>query len=65
MSSGLDPMNIAVEGDWHWNVDPMGAATQGYIQFFVVLIRTEVIRLASNFYRVVNLVSAVVTPQGE
>ena len=59
MATGLDPMNLATEGVWSWNVDELARATLGYIQGYVVLIRTEVIRLKSAITRIVNLKGSV------
>lgn len=50
----LDPMVIATKGVSTWDVDPLGKATQGYIQSFVQLIWREIIRLTSGFVQIIN-----------
>jgi hypothetical protein len=53
----LDPMVIATKGVWTWNVDPMGKATQGYIQQYIQMVLREVVRLTSGIVRIINLES--------
>lgn len=59
MTTGLDPMNLATEGVWLWNVDSLARATLGYIQDYVALIRTEIIRFKSAITRIVRMESGL------
>lgn len=58
-SEDIDPMSVLTRGAWYQSTDVLNRATAGYVRGWVLLIRTEILRLVSGIKRIISFDSGI------